>query len=590
VAGARSSFTHARTVLCLLPIRPIELNANARLRLEANGSAWPPDCSAINVLTLVRRVSFAGLTALLLLVSAARSDAAGAQKVDLALESALKRGAPTHHVIISVNPGCRAGVRQALEKHGDVVQDEYPAIDAADANAYAKSGCIRAVSADALVYAVGIQGNETTSAVLEGSQGSKSIPPLKSTLRDTMGLPHYAALDATVPTGATGITTAIIDSGIQPNGDFSGRIAGFWDFTNGGVATAAYDDYGHGTHIAGLIGSSGKLTNYEFQGIAPDIHFLGFKVLDKTGAGRTSDVIHAIEFVIAHKAKLNVQIINLSLGHPVFALAASDPLVQAVEQASAAGLIVVVSNGNYGQRPDGTTGYAGVTSPANARSAISVGTVMTQDTVQRNDDRVAPYSSRGPSWYDARAKPDVVAPGHRLASDAAIDSRLYRRALESRKTGTSKNGQPLLVLSGSSMSAAVTTGVVALVLQAHHESGFHNHKALTPNFVKALLDYSAIRAANADYLTQGAGEINAAGAIALARAIDTSRPAGSWWLGTGVSPYTKIGNTTHAWAANVLWGDSVLLGDSIFGNLPAWRKNVAWGNNILWGDNVVWAI
>jgi hypothetical protein len=216
------------------------------------------------VLTRVRRVSFASLTALLLVISATRADAAGAQKVDLALESALKGGAPTHHVIISVNPGCRAGVRQALEKHGDVIQNEYPAIDAVsaeihagDVDAYASSGCVKAVSADALVYAVGIQGNETTSAVLDNARGSASIPSLKSTLRDTMGLPHYAALDRIVPTGATGITTAIIDSGIQPNGDFTGRITGFWDFTRGGVATAAYDDYGHGTHISGLIGSSG---------------------------------------------------------------------------------------------------------------------------------------------------------------------------------------------------------------------------------------------------------------------------------------------------------------------------------------------
>src|SRR5258706_11740624 len=119
------------------------------------------------------------------------------------------------------------------------------------------------------------------------------------------------------------------------------------------------------------------------------------------------------------------------------------------------------------------------------------------------------------------------------------------------------------------MSAAVTTGVVALVLQAHNQSGLDRQKALTPNLVKALLDYSAIRVADADYLTQGAGEINAAGAVALARAIDTSRPAGSWWLATGVSQYTTIGGTTYAWANNVVWGDRVLLGDSVFTNLPA---------------------
>src|SRR5258706_16394189 len=110
------------------------------------------------------------------------------------------------------------------------------------------------------------------------------------------------------------------------------------------------------------------------------------------------------------------------------------------------------------------------------------------------------------------------------------------------------------------MSAAVTTGVVALVLQAHNQSGLHRQKALTPNLVKALLDYSAIRVADADYLTQGAGEVNAAGAVALARAIDTSRPAGSWGPATGVSEYTTTGGTTSAWAKKALWWGRVRLG------------------------------
>ena len=132
--------------------------------------------------------------------------------------------------------------------------------------------------------------------------------------------------------------------------------------------------YGHGTHIAGLIGSSGKLTNYEFQGIAPDVHLLGFKVLDKTGAGRTSDVIHAIEFIIANKAKLNVQIINLSLGHPVFAPAASDPLVQAVEQASAAGRSWWSSNGTLRPAARRNDGY-GVSISRKRTFSDSVGAV-----------------------------------------------------------------------------------------------------------------------------------------------------------------------------------------------------------------------
>src|SRR5262249_60849189 len=132
------------------------------------------------------------------------------------------------------------------------------------------------------------------------------------------------------------------------------------------------------------------LATFEFEGVAAYVRLIGLKVLDGTGAGRTSDVIRAIDFVIANKSQLKVQIINLSLGHPIFAAAADDPLVQAVEQASAAGLIVVASAGNFGRNPStGQIGYAGLTSPGNAPSAITVGAAVTQGTVTRADDRVA---------------------------------------------------------------------------------------------------------------------------------------------------------------------------------------------------------
>src|SRR6185295_18051707 len=110
----------------------------------------------------------------------------------------------------------------------------------------------------------------------------------------------------------------------------------------------------------------------------------------------------------------------------IFAPAIDDPLVQAVQKAADAGLIVVTSAGNKGiNETTGLPGYAGVSSPCNAPSAICVGSVNTQGTVTRGDDLVAPYSGRGPSWYDGFAKPDVVAPAQALISDAALNSRLF---------------------------------------------------------------------------------------------------------------------------------------------------------------------
>src|SRR6185312_9230090 len=181
------------------------------------------------------------------------------------------------------------------------------------------------------------------------------------------------------------VGVAVIDSGLEMSAEFQYRVTAFYDFTNGGFAAKApFDDYGHGTHVAGIIGGSGALsTNAAYHGLAPKVKFVILKVLDKNGAGYTSDVIRAVDFAVANKAALGIDIINLSLGHPIYEPAATDPLDQAVERATRAGIVVVAAAGNYGKNPDtGEFGYGGITSPGNAPSAITVGAVRTEDTVK----------------------------------------------------------------------------------------------------------------------------------------------------------------------------------------------------------------
>ena len=129
---------------------------------------------------------------------------------------------------------------------------------------------------------------------------------------------------------------------------------------------------------------------------------------------------------VAQNALFGIDVMNLSLGHPIFEPAATDPLVQAVEAAVASGIVVVASAGNIGINPEtGEPGYAGITSPGNAPGAITVGALDLHYTATRFDDTVGPFSSRGPTWYDAYAKPDLVAPGLQLAAVAARMSTLY---------------------------------------------------------------------------------------------------------------------------------------------------------------------
>ena len=507
-------------------------------------------------------------------------------------------------VIIRTTSGGKSLVRQKLLNHGDIVYGDHPTIDALAARVHAED--LAALANDPDVLSISSDARITASQ-LSLAAGDNDFGFLGE-VRATLGLSGLL-------TGQN-ITVAIIDSGLTAGLDFDGRILGFYNFTGGKAAVpgAPTDEFGHGTHVAGLIGSNGRSSDKKYVGVAPNVKFLGLKVLDRTGAGYTSDVIRALEFAVANRDRFNIRIVNLSLGHPIYESAASDPLVQAVEHAVRAGLIVVTAAGNHGLNPaTGTSGYAGVTSPGNAPSAITVGAASSNGTISRADDRVAPFSSRGPSWYDGIAKPDVVAPGDGLVSNLAVGSTLA----DAYSTIAITNGSAkYLRLRGSSMAAGVVTGVVALMLESNHygeqlrslETWLFRRlpspsRRLGANAIKALLQYSATPLRDAegryyDVLTQGTGLVNGSGAVVLAGFADTTQPVGSFWIPSTIQPWTRFEATDEAWSQTVTWGTRLLRGSSLIDiNQSAWSDNIVWGtgelDNIVWGtadaaDNIVW--
>jgi serine protease AprX len=202
-----------------------------------------------------------------------------------------------------------------------------------------------------------------------------------------------------------------------------------------------------------------------------------------------------------------VRIINLSLGHPVAEPAATDPLCRAVARAVRAGLVVVVSAGNYGRTATGAPILGGVTSPGNSPWAVTVGALDTAGTVDRGDDRVASYSSRGPTRFDFAVKPDVVAPGGGIVSLESPNSWLTARYPAWHVAGSGRNAY--YRLSGTSMSAAVVSGGVALLLA--------DEPRLTPAQVKVALQTGAQFLPEAGLIGGGAGSVDFAASQRLAR-------------------------------------------------------------------------
>ncbi|MBM3459369.1 MAG: hypothetical protein FJX77_12670, partial [Armatimonadetes bacterium] len=213
----------------------------------------------------------------------------------------------------------------------------------------------------------------------------------------------------------------------------------------------AYDDNGHGTHVAGIIAGNGAGSFGQFMGMAPEASLIGLKVLDRNGRGNAGDLIDSLYWCVQNKAVFNIRVINLSLGHDAMESHVTDPICVAVRHCVANGIVVVCSAGNKGKDPLGRLRYGGISTPAVEPSALTIGALNTRGTVERSDDLVCTFSSRGPTNVDQFLKPDLLAPGNRIVSLRVPGSYLdttfpqYRVAAD--------NGAPYFSLSGTSMAA-----------------------------------------------------------------------------------------------------------------------------------------
>jgi serine protease AprX len=326
-----------------------------------------------------------------------------------------------------------------------------------------------------------------------------------------------------------GITWAVIDSGIQGdhphfrlNENIDPNSPYHADFTDTGAkSNPLQDDYGHGTHVAGIIAGEQsvekksdptqmvaawreldesnqeepkKLTLETISGMAPKCRLVSLKVLDRFGQGTVKSVIAAlthVQDINHHGRELHIQGVNLSLGYPFEAkwfACGQSPICVEVNRLVKSGVVVVIAAGNSGYgtlRTKEGESDAGleltINDPGNADYAITVGSTH-RDMPHMYG--VSYFSSKGPTG-DGRYKPDLLAPGERIVSCAATNSRLVIKDADIAECNYFEQ-------SGTSMAAPHVSGAIAALLSIRREF-IGDPESLKKIFTSAATDLGRAR-------------------------------------------------------------------------------------------------
>ncbi|HEU4668659.1 MAG TPA: S8 family serine peptidase [Arthrobacter sp.] len=234
------------------------------------------------------------------------------------------------------------------------------------------------------------------------------------------------AVEAWSVTTGTGIGVAVLDSGVATdNPDINPKVVARANFT---TARNNEDNYGHGTHVAGIVAAT-KDNSIGVAGVCPGCTILAGKVLSDTGMGSSSGLANGINWAVDSGAK----VINMSL-----VVGASTTLQTAVTNAWSRNVVLVAAAGNG----DNQT----MTYPAAYPNVIAVGATD-------NNDSKASFSTHGASWVD------VAAPGVSVYSTFP-----NHKFVIGRQNGRSQGYD---IGNGTSMAAPIVAAVAALAWKSH---------------------------------------------------------------------------------------------------------------------------
>lgn len=357
----------------------------------------------------------------------------------------------------------------------------------------------------------------------------------------------------------TAIGVAVLDSGVNPNGDLYTNMG-----VNRQVADVRFnsdynqspsDGYGHGTHVASIVGGDGSESGGKYIGVAPLVNIINVKVSNDDGSAMMTDVVAGLQWVLENKDAYNIRVVNLSLNSSVAESYHTSPLDAAVEILWFNKIVVVVSAGNHGE--------SALYPPANDPFVITVGAVDDKGTASISDDVMASFSAYGQT-SDGIKKPDLVAPGKNIIA------RLVNQNMGlANEHPANRVGDQYFRMSGTSMSAPMVSAAVALLLQ--------DEPNLTPDQVKYRLMATANKSWSGYNATKsGAGYLDIYAAVrgTTTKSANTGLKA-SQLLTTGSTPITwnSVGWNSVGWNT-VGW-------NTVGWNTVGWNT-VGW-NSDYWG-------
>jgi serine protease AprX len=323
-----------------------------------------------------------------------------------------------------------------------------------------------------------------------------------------------------------GISVAVLDTGVNSHDDIKQRLTVVRTNIR---AMNGNDANGHGTHVAGII--AGRAGNGAYLGAAPEANIIAIKIADDLGRSSEGDLLRGLQWVYDNRSAYNIRVVNLSVSASQEVGYRQSAIDAAVEQLWRAGIVVVVASGNRGNA-EGAVNFP----PANDPFVITVGALDDAGTLSAADDSLASFSSYG-TTQDGFKKPEIVAPGRKIVSLLGGPTVTLAKMYPDRVTGT------YIRLSGTSMSAPVVAGAVALLLERYPQ--------LTPDQVKYLLVGSG--------QTYPGRPVGTAPLINLRSALELGRqmpvPAANQGLAwnPGIDPATGAVNWGNAYWENAYW-------------------------------------